>query len=370
MELKDLIATFQRWVWLLVLGLLVGLLAGFLASKFIRPVFEASTKIMISREIQNENTDLAGLNSQQLVQTYVQILNTKPLLDETSKRVGVEIDPNNVSIQQVLDTQIIDIKVEDYDPENAALIANTMVQVLDEQNEETQTGQYTALENRLTTQLEQVKKQIDTLEAEYNQGYEIDYQDQMRKVDEQITNTKSEISTLQAEIAALNPNYKTEDKVLVAEKQAQVQQLQSMYNIYEQIRANLLILGRPSQTGTSEIPPSKQQLLSTIELYRNLYLTYTEDLENAKLARVQQTPTIVQIEAAFVPEKPIRPISSLYIALSGMVGIMIAIGIVFFSEALRDNSPFIKEPIQAGSEKKANEQIPEKKRRTRTEKAM
>jgi capsular polysaccharide biosynthesis protein len=87
MEIIHYFNLLKRWGWLLALGLIIGLLGGYLASYYQEPVYEASTKIMISREIQDVNPDFAGLNSMQLVQTYVEILKTKPLLDTTSERI-------------------------------------------------------------------------------------------------------------------------------------------------------------------------------------------------------------------------------------------------------------------------------------------
>ena len=138
---------FKRWAWLLALGLFLGLIGGYLTSHYQEPVYKASTKLMISRQIQNENPDFAGLNSQQLVQTYVEILKTKPLFNATSERVGTEIDSEQVTVQQLLDTQIIEIKVEDHSPEKASQFANTMVLILIERNEDMQVGQYAASEN-------------------------------------------------------------------------------------------------------------------------------------------------------------------------------------------------------------------------------
>jgi polysaccharide biosynthesis transport protein len=209
MELKEFLSTLTRWVWLIIVGLLVGLVSGYIVSYYMEPVYEASTKLMISRQIQDENPNFAGLNSQQLVQTYIQLLQTKPLLNTTSERIGIEIDSEQVLVQQIPDTQIIEIKVDDHDPEQSARIANTMVLVLLEQNEDMQTGQYAALESRLTKQVNQVEIQIDALQQEYDQSVEVDYQDQLKKVDEQIADIQAEISSLQAEIAVLNPAIQT-----------------------------------------------------------------------------------------------------------------------------------------------------------------
>jgi capsular polysaccharide biosynthesis protein len=335
MELKEFSSTLKHWAWLIALGLLTGLVSGYLVSYYMEPVFEASTKLMISRQIQEENPNFAGLNSEQLVQTYIQILRTKPLLDKTSEVTGLEIEPEQVVVQQILDTQIIEIKVEDHDPGNAGLIANTLVQVLIEQNENMQTGQYTALENRLTKQVNQVEIQIDTLQQEYDQSVGVDYQDQLKKVDDQLYDIQTEISTLQNEIALLNPGYRQADRVLMAEKEIRVEQLQSMFIYYEQIRANLIVLGRPVQYGNLEVAPRLQQLQSTLNLYQELYLTLVEELERVRLARLQQTLTVVQIEEASIPKTPVRPIPLLYTILSGIVGMTLALGLVLFIETLR-----------------------------------
>ncbi|MBN1450310.1 MAG: hypothetical protein JW963_04775 [Anaerolineales bacterium] len=328
---------FKRWFWLLALGLFIGLIGGYLISYFQEPVYKASTKLMISRQIQNENPDFAGLNSQQLVQTYVEILKTRPLLNATSERVSVEIDSEQISVQQLLDTQIIQIQVEDRNPEKASQFANTMVLILIDQNEDMQAGQYAATENRLIEQVEQVKMQIDALQLEYDQASNMGYQNQLALVDEQINTIQTELSTLQIEIERLNPGYRETDRILLAEKQIRVAQLQSMFETYERIRANLLILRRPLETSESREDPRLQQLQSTINLYQELYLTLVEELEKVRLARLQQTPNVIQIEEATTPQKPVRPIPILYTAVSGMVGLMMAVIFVFLFEDWQKN---------------------------------
>jgi capsular polysaccharide biosynthesis protein len=327
---------FKRWIWLLALGLFFGLIGGYLASYYQEPVYKASTKLMITRQVQNENPDFAGLNSQQLVQTYVEILKTKPLLGTTSERVGVDIASEQISVQQLLDTQIIEIKVENHDPVKAADYANTMVLILIEQNEDMQAGQYSVSENRLVEQIDQVKVQIDALQTEYDQTSNKDFQDQLTLVEEQINAIQTELSTLQFEIESLNPGYREADRVLMAEKQIRVQQLQTMFENYERIRANLLVFKRPIDTDQIQDDPYIQQLQSTINLYQDLYLTLVEELEKVRLARLQETPNVIQIEQATIPEKPVRPIPILYTAVSGVVGIMLAVLLVFLIETLRN----------------------------------
>ena len=79
-----------------------------------------------------------------------------------------------------------------------------------------------------------------------------------------------------------------------------------------------------------------QQLEATTELYRNLYLTYTEELEQVRMTRLQQTPSVFIIEEASIPDEPERPIPWLYTALSGIVGLFLAIMVILFIDALQE----------------------------------
>jgi uncharacterized protein involved in exopolysaccharide biosynthesis len=358
MELTQLINTFKRWAWLLILGLILGLSAGYFASRYMQPVFETGTKLMISRSVQDENPDLAGLNSQQLVQTYIQLLGTKPLLDATMEKAGLQLDSEQITVYEIPDTQIIEIKVEGNNPEKAAVIANTMVQVLIDRNVEIQTSQYNDLESRLTKQAEQVQTQIDALQKEFDQAYGSDYQDQLKIVDEQINEIQTELSNLHVEMVALKPDYSSKDRLQMAEKQTRVDQLQSMYVTYEQIRANLLVMKKPLQSNNVDNNPRLQQLQSTLDLYQKLNLTLVQDLENAQLARLQQTPTIVQIDEAVVPEKPVRPIPKLYTLLGGMVGLMLTAGLVFFIGILQSDPKIPDEAIEAVFQNTKNDMAP------------
>ena len=60
-----------------------------------------------------------------------------------------------------------------------------------------------------------------------------------------------------------------------------------------------------------------------------------------KLARVQSTPTVSQIEDAIIPKRPVRPIPLLYTALAGLVGLFIAAGAIllinYFDDTLKSS---------------------------------
>ncbi len=335
MELKQYFLFFRRWIWLLILGLVLGGAVGYFGSKMQEPVYQASTRALVVRASQERSADLSYLGDQQLVQTYVELLNTQPVRNAAAQRLGYAIDKDQVKIQQVRDTQVLQVIVEDQSPQRAAEIANVLVDVLIEQNGALQAGHYEATEESLQAQIIQVEKQISTIQSQVDQISTQSFQEQLDEVQAQIQPLQDEVATLQKEIVALDPAWSQERKTQVAEKQARIAQIQPLLNIYQQIYSNLIILGKPVQSGTNE-NSRLTQLQSTLDLYQNLYINLLSSLETVRLARLQNTPNIVKIEPATQPEKPIRPRTLLNTGLAAFIGLMLAAGIAFLVEYLDD----------------------------------
>jgi capsular exopolysaccharide synthesis family protein len=341
MELKQYLRIIQHWAWLLILGLLLAGAAGYQVSRMQEPVYQASTRALVMRAPQERSSDLTYLSDQQLVQTYIQLLNTRPVRDGASERLGYEVKKSQVKVQQARDTQIIEVIIEDTDPQHAADIANILVEVLIEQNEALQTGRYTSTEESIQAQIAQVESQIDTLQRQVDKLSTQNFQDQLREVEAQIKPLQEEVATLQKEIAELEPDRYTkasevmERRAQIAEKQARIDQIQPLLNLYQQIYSNLVVLGKPVESEAST-NSRMTQLQSTLDLYQNLYINLLSSLETVRLARLQNTPNIVQIEPATIPEEPIRPRPLTNTALAAAVGLMLAAGIVFLIEYLDD----------------------------------
>lgn len=351
MEVRKLFLILRRGAWVLALGLIIGLLAGYVASNLQEPVYAASTKLLVSNQLQGKSSDFAGLNNDQLVETYIQLLTTDHLREAASEKIGVEIDPSQIGVQRVSKTQVVEIRVESHNPEQAAQIANTMVFILIKENGETRTEQFAAQEATLSKQVDEVKEQINTLQAEYEQASEENYQSQLSKINAEITAIQTELSTLQTEIAELTNVLTVEGRAQLGEKQLRIEQLQESYKTYDQIRANLLILGKPSQISNPEDDPRLQEMKATISLYQATYNQLLSNLESTRLARLQQTPNAAQIQEASVPKKAVRPLPLLYSLLSGVVGLLLAAAPVFFISVFREDLE-LPETIVAGRTKK------------------
>jgi capsular exopolysaccharide synthesis family protein len=341
MELKQYLRMIQRWAWLMILGLLLGGGAGYQVSRMQQPVYQASTRALVMRAPQERSSDLSYLSDQQLVQTYIQLLNTQPVRDGAAERLGYAVEQEQIKVQQTRDTQIIEVSVEDGSPRQAADIANVLLDVLIEQNETLQAGRYASTEESIQAQITQVEDQMNSIQLEVDKLTTKSFEDQLAEVQAQITPLQAEVAALQKEIAALEPDKWTsqsevlEHRTQIAEKQARIDQIQPLLNIYQQIYSNLVVLGKPVESG-SNASSRLAQLQSTLDLYQSLYINLLGSLETVRLARLQNTPNIVQIEPATQPEEPIRPRPLMNMALAAAIGLMLAAGIVFLIEYLDD----------------------------------
>jgi capsular exopolysaccharide synthesis family protein len=69
-------------------------------------------------------------------------------------------------------------------------------------------------------------------------------------------------------------------------------------------------------------------------------------MEDIRLARLQNSSNVVQIEAAQAPESPIRPNLLINLGLSAAVGLMLAAGVVFTIEYMNDT---LKSPVDVNA---------------------
>jgi len=321
-ELKHLLDLLRRRIWLLALGLIVGAGITGLYSFFQQPVFEAATKVLVTRSTQNQPNDIAGaMTLQQTAETYVQFLSMEPVLTAVSQRVGYEIDPGSdmIHVSLIPNTQIINVAVEDTSAQRAALIADTVVQVLIEQNEVLQAGRYAENEASLNTQIAEMEKQINILQGELDQVKGALLESQTRDFQTKISDVQKELSGL------------TDDPEESADKTARRQQLESLLSSYQYAYTTILVSGEIQ--GSNEKVSSLEKSLS---LYQQLYLNLLGNLESVRMARMQNTPNVVQISPAIIADEPIRPRTLLNTMLGGIAGLILAITVVFLAEYLDD----------------------------------
>jgi non-specific protein-tyrosine kinase len=331
MEIKHYLFILQRWAWLLVLGLILGALSGYGLSRYQTPVYRSATKMLVVRPTQSQNSDLAYLTNQELGQTFIQLLGTSQILNPANEQLGFSVRPSQINAALISGTQMISLQVEDTSPERAALIANTLVAVLIEQNDNLQSSRYKTNEEGLNAQVEQVQGQIDVLQEEINQLTTANIQEQTANVEAKIAELQSEIAQIEYQVNYYENLYGP-NNLAPPELTARLSQLKSTLGVYQGIYSNLVI-GKPTENGTSS---HLEYLQKSLELYQQIHIQLLGDLEEVRLAHLQNTPSIVQIEPAAPPSKPVRPLPVRNTFLGAIVGLILAGGSVFAIEYMDD----------------------------------
>jgi non-specific protein-tyrosine kinase len=338
-DLKESIQILRRWACLLMLGLLFGIGVGLFVSTRMPAVYQATTKVLVTRTGQSQSSDVtAYLSDLQLTQTYLQLLTTKTVLDITSERTGIQIEPEDITAKAIPNTQVIEIQVKNNNPQRAALIANSLVQVLIEQNELLQTGRYDSMEESLRAQKTQIETEIQNLQHQIEQASTQSLEEQKVWLEGHISSLQAEESSLQQEIASIGIVGSPEERLLFDEKYARSEQVRSLLSLYQENYNNLLLIYDNPAQNPNDIANSQLGLLTTTRtLYQQFYATALKDLETIRLARLQNTPSVVQIEKASTPEKPVWPRIWLIMLLGGLVGFACIAGVALLQETLDDS---------------------------------
>ena len=335
MEIKRYITIVKRWIWLLVLGAVLGGVGGYLYSSYQVPVYQASTRFVVMRTAQSTGYDYYNyIDSQQLISTYIQLLSTSSLAESASELLGYQIRPSQASATRISDTQFIQLTVTDTNPDHAAEIANVLVSVLIEQNEELQAVRYVIAEKNLQTQAEQVQLQITDLQSQLTNISSATVENQLLQVTTRIAEIQDKITELQTSITSLTiPNPTVEQRAKLSEDQALLAQLQPVLTLYQEVYSTLIVTGQP--VSNSEISDTQlSQLQVTLSLYQQIYVGLLSSLENVRLARAQNTPNVVQVEIAKTPSSPFKPQPLQQTLLAGAVGLLLAASIAFLVEYL------------------------------------
>jgi receptor protein-tyrosine kinase len=121
----------RRWWWTLLVATWVAGLLAFVVAIQIPPTFESRARLLVGPI----NTDLNTLRAGgQLVQTYAELVTSRPLLESTVEELGLDIDASDLeeSVTASPDDvrRLLTIRVQSGEPDDAAAIANTLAQEL------------------------------------------------------------------------------------------------------------------------------------------------------------------------------------------------------------------------------------------------
>lgn len=140
-SLKELLETLRKRIFLiLAITLTAVMVSGIVSFFFLTPIYQASTQILINKS----NTDQGSYNpadvqtSLQLINTYNVIIKSPAILDLVIDEMDLNMTSGQLSSKVTVNnenqSQVMNISVQDEDPNIAAELANTIAKVFKEEN--------------------------------------------------------------------------------------------------------------------------------------------------------------------------------------------------------------------------------------------
>jgi capsular polysaccharide biosynthesis protein len=135
-SLKELLETLKkRWILIVSITVLAGLVSGVVSYFFLTPIYQASTQILVNQSkndqaAPNFNEVQANL---QLINTYNVIIKSPAILDKVAKDLNMNLTADDlnkkITVASQTNSQVLNLSVQDPNPKTAADIANKTAEV-------------------------------------------------------------------------------------------------------------------------------------------------------------------------------------------------------------------------------------------------
>ena len=342
-----------RWWWVIVAGVVIGAIGGFVYSRFQDQIYESSTKILIMQSLENQASTVLTQSEQEFGTTFLELLVTRPIVQATAEKLGYSVSTSQINVSTVGAAQMIEVTAQDEDPQRAADIANTLVSTFLAQYDTIQSSRYTSSEENIQAQIQQVESQTTDLQGQLSSTSEKSVNDRIAVVNDVISGLQKEISDLEAEIVTsqyrtdlvqgytasglsmmVTPTATLDDLVTLTHNQTRLDELKSMLASYQKIYTDL---SAAVDSGTISGGADVDKIQSALNLYQQIYSNLLSNYEAIRLARLQSTPNVVQVEEAVPARKPIQPNVERNILLGTIVGLVLSGAGIFVRELLDES---------------------------------
>jgi capsular exopolysaccharide synthesis family protein len=204
MELKKYIFPLRKWWWLVVASTLIAAIFSLLSNLRQPTIYQARTTLMIGTTINNPNPSSSELYlGQQLAAAYADLANREIVRNATMNSLGMKGLPDYIA-RAIPNTQLIEITVNDTEPERAQRVANQLAAQLillgpiGAQSEER--GRQDFIHERLNNleaQIQETEAEIEKLQEELANTFSA----------QQINEKQDQISSLESKLTTMENNY-------------------------------------------------------------------------------------------------------------------------------------------------------------------
>ena len=131
-DLVELLGVILHNLWIIIVSGVIVAAAALLVSYFIiTPKYESVTKIYVISKTNADTMTYSDLQAgSTLTKDYKELVNSRPVLEEVLAETGIDVELKNLEAQITVevpqDTRIVSITVEDKDPYEARIIADSV----------------------------------------------------------------------------------------------------------------------------------------------------------------------------------------------------------------------------------------------------
>jgi non-specific protein-tyrosine kinase len=167
MDLGEYLLIIKRRFWIILLTLIVAVGVVLVITEYTIPEYQATTTMRVATSSGGNVSYTDNQYADRMLNTYVNIATTKPVLDELKKRTGLASLPD-ISTQVVPNTELIRINVVSPNPQTASEVANTLASILSDMSLSISSGGTRPSQEILLDQLKAVEVELTAAKEEYD----------------------------------------------------------------------------------------------------------------------------------------------------------------------------------------------------------
>jgi len=179
LDLRDIVKTLKKRSKLIVKVFLAVVIAAAVISFIIPPTYEAETTLRIKQPKGLANSLLGDLpvgnplGAKFLMSTYAEILKSRTVVQAVIDKTQADKEEpptyedmlKRITTQPVMDTEILNVKVQAKSPEEAQLVANTLVETFIDRLTTLVRSEQSTVREFIGGRLEEAKKELERAEA-------------------------------------------------------------------------------------------------------------------------------------------------------------------------------------------------------------
>ena len=335
--IRKYIRLFSQWAWLvLILTVLAGLAIFFISTRQ-PPMYQTSATVMINVSASSQDIGTTLYASQTLQASYADIMTSRAVLDEVARRLGLE-EPN-VTVKPVTSSVLLTVTATDSNPERAALIANTVVSVFNEQNRSGQTDQYATSKQIIQSQMDTLNQEVETQSAD------------LALLDQKIQDKNSLIQTTMDNLVTLDQDIRDKNNLIInlqtpanvpltQEELNQIAKLiqatEAAIQAEEVQKTQLADVIVQTQTELEPLVSQKGTLEVKLENSQHSFQIQRESLDSIILAETQVTSGVILKDPAIASDRPYQPQPLRNALIIAVLTFLLCLGAIFLIDYLDD----------------------------------